>query len=224
LTARQQAELVTLKATWPSIEASQKQKWLEVTARMPQMTADEQARIKQRMSDWVALTPLERGQARIQFQEAQRLAPGGRQEQWEAYQALSPEQRRALAAQALVSAKKSAATASAAPKGVPGLSTNSLSSASVKIGPETKRNIANAPGGVQAPKQVAPTVVQSRQGATTSLITMQTKPPAHHQAGLPKVNAGPGFVDPATLLPLRGPQGAAAITPARSTELPVVDD
>ena len=29
------------------------------------------------------------GQARVQFQEARRLAPNGRQEQWEAYQALT---------------------------------------------------------------------------------------------------------------------------------------
>jgi hypothetical protein len=35
-------------------------------------------------------------------------------------------------------------------------------------------------------------------------------PPRHQQAGMPKIAATPGFVNDATLLPQRGPQGAAA--------------
>jgi hypothetical protein len=40
---------------------------------------------------------------------------------------------------------------------------------------------------------------------------MRAQPPAHQQTGLPKIAATPGFVDPVTLLPRRGPQGAAAV-------------
>jgi hypothetical protein len=47
-------------------------------------------------------------------------------------------------------------------------------------------------------------------------------PPVHTQAGLPKLAATPNFVDPATLLPKRGPQGAASRTAASNdpTEQP----
>ena len=67
---------------------------------------------------------------------------------------------------------------------------------------------------------VAPTVVQAKPGATTTTMSTRAAPPPHHQAGLPKIAATPGFVDPATLLPQRGPQGAA-VRPAPAPDTPV---
>lgn len=61
-----------------------------------------------------------------------------------------------------------------------------------------------------AAQPVGPTVIQRGAGATTNLVSKQPTPPLQQQAGLPKVVATPGFVEPATLLPQRGPQGAAA--------------
>jgi hypothetical protein len=55
--------------------------------------------------------------------------------------------------------------------------------------------------------------VQRGAGATTNLVSKPAAPPLHQQAGLPKVAATPGFVDPATLLPRRGAQGAAVRSP-----------
>jgi hypothetical protein len=49
-------------------------------------------------------------------------------------------------------------------------------------------------------------------------MTARAAPPAHHQTGMPKIAATPGFVDPATLLPKRGPQGAAVRSAAASSE------
>ena len=46
------------------------------------------------------LSPTERAQARLQFQEAQHISPQERQAKWEAYQALSPETKSKLAASA----------------------------------------------------------------------------------------------------------------------------
>ena len=60
-------------------------------------------------------------------------------------------------------------------------------------------------------KPVSPTVVQAKPGASTTLVSKTPAPPLHHQAGLPKIAATDGFVNPSTLLPSRGPQGAAAI-------------
>jgi len=58
-------------------------------------------------------------------------------------------------------------------------------------------------------RAVAPSVVQAAPGATTTLVTKPGAPPRHQQTGLPKIAATPGFVDSTTLLPKRGPQGAA---------------
>jgi hypothetical protein len=52
-------------------------------------------------------------------------------------------------------------------------------------------------------------VLQAKPGATTTPLSARPSPPLHQQAGLPKVAATPGFVDTKTLLPQRGPQGAA---------------
>ena len=41
--------------------------------------------------------------------------------------------------------------------------------------------------------------------ATTTTVTTPAAPPLHHQPGLPKIAATPGFVDPAKPPPPRGP-------------------
>lgn len=209
LTPGQQAALAPLMTEWPSIDAARKEKWLDVAARMPSMGATERTRIQQRMAEWVRLSPAERGRVRIQYQEARKVAPGSREQQWQAYQALSEDERRALAEKAAASRKPAAtpprpATATAA--------TRPQSPAGATA--EAKRNVVPFPPAGPAagpPRQVGPAVVQARTGATTSLITTPARPPLHQQAGLPKVNASAGFVDPATLLPRRGPQGAAVV-------------
>jgi hypothetical protein len=53
------------------------------------------------------------------------------------------------------------------------------------------------------------TAATARSGATTRPLLREADAPAHQQHGLPKIAATPSFVDPATLLPRRGPQGAA---------------
>jgi hypothetical protein len=74
-----------------------------------------------------------------------------------------------------------------------------------------------------APQRAAATALQqARPGATTSPMNQPPLPPANIQRGLPKIAATPGFVDPATLLPRRGPQGAAVVrsAPAASAARP----
>jgi Protein of unknown function (DUF3106) len=205
LTVAQQSALAPLKPEWASIDAARKQKWLDMAARMPAMTAPERERIQHRMTEWVRMTPSERGRARVQFQEARQLPPSTRQQQWEAYQALPADKRQALRAHATQPKKSVEPSAQGGAGKMAGLPPRSG---------DPKRNIVSLTPPSSAPRAVAPTVVQTRPGATTSLVTTPSAPPAHHQAGLPKVNARAGFVDPATLLPRRGPQGAAAISVA----------
>jgi hypothetical protein len=186
-----------LQQDWPALEAQRQEKWLEVAARFPAMQADERERIQQRMAEWARMTPKQRTRARLQYQEAQWLPGPERQVHWQAYQALSDEEKRALALRA-----KPAARAASAPQ---------AGTAQARSSPEAgtgKRNLVK-PAAVQMPRAVTPTTVQAKPGATTTSIAKRAAPPAHHQAGLPKIVATPGFVDPATMLPQRGPQGAA---------------
>ena len=189
LTPAQQSALEPLKRDWPGIDASRKQKWLEIAARMPSMSADERQRIQQRMAEWARLTPEERGRTRLQFQEARQISPQERQARWDAYLALPADERRALAS--------SAKTVPQAPK-TPGRDAQSSPPAA------TART-----GKATAPKPVAPTLVQAKPGASTTLISKPAEPPAHAQAGQPKIAASQDVVNRRTLLPQAGPQVAA---------------
>lgn len=199
----QQKSLKPLEREWSAIDAPRKQKWLELSSRYSKLTPDEQARVQQRMSEWAKLTPRERGEARMHYQEAKQVPAQDREARWKAYEALSPEQKQQLAARAV----PSAASTDAARKPVPpsGRSGDKARDAA----PQAKSNIVPNPSFAAPPRAVGPTVVQARPGATTTLITKRATPPGHQQTGMPKIAATPEFVNKATLLPRRGPQGAA---------------
>lgn len=204
LTTIQRNSLRPLERDWSTIDADRKQKWIEIAQRIPAMAPSERERIQARMTEWARLSPSERGQARIGFQQAKQASPKDRQAQWEAYQALPPEQRRQLQARA---APPSAATTKAKNGQRPEKA-------------QRKSNIVPNPSDVAAPKSVGPTVVQAGPGATTTLVSKRATPPAHQQTGMPKIAATPEFVDKATLLPRRGPQAAATQSTAASTPTP----
>jgi Protein of unknown function (DUF3106) len=207
LSPAQKEVLAPLQQDWPGIDAQRQQKWLAMAARFPAMPADERARIKERMADWARLSTAERGQARLQFLEARQLPADERQAKWQEYQALTGDQRRALSTQAK-STQAKAGSRAAAPKEAPTAASTANTAGATS---NTKQNVvpAQALAGRQASKPVTGTAMQAKPGATTTSITARTTPPAHHQPGLPKIAATPSFVDPATLLPQRGPQGAA---------------
>jgi hypothetical protein len=198
LTPAQREALAPLERDWPSIDTTQKQKWLALSARFKTFTPEERARISARMSEWAKLTPAERGQARMRFEEARQVPATDRSARWEAYQALPVEQRQQFAARAASSASGS--------REAPSRPARSGSK-------EAKFNVVPNPASTQPPKQVAPTLVQAGPGATTTPMTRKPAPPAHQQTGMPKIAATPEFVNRSTLLPKRGPQ-AAALTPA----------
>ena len=200
LTKAQQGVLAPLQADWAGIDSGRKQKWLEVARRFPGLPETERQRIQQRMGEWARMTPAERGRARLQFQETRQISAEDRHARWEQYQALPDDARRELAKRARSGAKP----ASAGGADVAHSST---------VG-SPKRNVLQPAH--QAPvKAVGPTLVQAKPGATTTLITNKTPAPGHQQPGLPKIAATGGFVDPNTMLPQRGPQGAAVRPPAK---------
>lgn len=175
LTPAQQSALAPLKKDWQTIDAPRKQKWLEIAARFPSLPLEERQRIQQRMGEWARMTPEQRGRARLQFQEARQISPQDRQARWDAYLALPAEERRSLAESARRVPKAEGAGASA-----------SLSAA-----PARSSGVTPAPT-VPAAKIVAPTVVQARPGASTTLISNTATPPPHAQTGKPRIaKAGP---------------------------------
>ena len=100
LTLQQQAVLRPLAGQWSSLEPSSKDKWINVASRYPQLTPQEQARVQDRMTQWAKLPPKARGEARLRFQQTRQVSAQERQEKWEAYQALPPDDRKALAQKA----------------------------------------------------------------------------------------------------------------------------
>lgn len=194
LNPAQRSVLAHLQRDWNTISPAQQLKWIEVANRFPALPANERDRVQQRMAEWSRLTATERGAARLNFQEAREISPRKRQQQWDAYRALPPEQRRALAERGTpqAAARHDGTTAE---DGI-------------------KSSVVRAPARVQA-RPVGPTVVQRGAGASTNLVSRTPSPPLHQQAGLPKVAATPGFVDGETLLPQRGAQGVAGNPSAR---------
>ncbi len=196
--------LAPLEKEWSSIDAVRKQKWVTLAGRFPSLGVAERARITARMSDWARLTPTERGQARIRFEEARQVPASDRNARWQAYQALPADTKQQFAARAASAAGSAPVARITRP---------------VRDAKEAKVNIVPSAAQVPPPKQVAPTLVQAGPGATTTLITRQPAPPSHQQTGMPKIAATPEFVNRSTLLPRRGPQ-AAAVTASGASGVP----
>ena len=199
LNASEQSALKPLEKDWAGISADRKQKWRVIAARFPKMAPDERQRIQTRMAQWAQMTPEQRGKVRLQFQEASKSSPQNRPAQWELYQALPAEQKRELASKA--AAASSSGTAQSA---------------------QAKSNMVANPALALPPRSVAPAVTQAQPGATTNLISKQVKPPAHQQTGQPKIAASAEFVDAATLLPQKGPQGAVTRSAAAAASAPAL--
>jgi len=98
LTAEQRLTLRPLSATWDSLAGTHKSKWISVAQSIRSRPAAEQQKMQERMAAWAALTPVERERARLNFAETKKLNPTDRAAEWAAYQELSAEEKKRLAA------------------------------------------------------------------------------------------------------------------------------
>ncbi|MBK6998956.1 MAG: DUF3106 domain-containing protein [Rhodoferax sp.] len=98
LTKAQQETLRPLAPIWSSLSANHKNKWIALAQTYPSKTPTEQEKMQSRMVEWAALKPSQRELARLNFAETKKLAPPKkRTADWEAYQALSPQEKRRFA-------------------------------------------------------------------------------------------------------------------------------
>jgi len=144
LTPQQQKALAPLSGTWRSLSEGHKRKWLALSENFATMPPPEQARLHSRMTEWAALSPQQRTLARLNFAEAQKVAPTDKQAKWEAYQALPPEEKRKLAAGAAAAAAKPPPTAVA----VQPVPSQKLARIPKSKKPESTAKIAVVPGQV----------------------------------------------------------------------------
>lgn len=105
LTPSQQQTLAPLASNWnTSMSDPQKRKWLEISKNYAALTPQAQATLNSRMNEWAALNPQQRAQARLNFGKtlelSRQLTPEEKKIKWDAYQALSPEEKQNLAATA----------------------------------------------------------------------------------------------------------------------------
>lgn len=195
LTPAERLALHPLQSHWNGIDSARKQKWREIAARLPSLPRDQQIRMQARMAEWAGMTPAQRNAARLHFESNRQVPLPERQALWQAYQALPEAQRQALAQQA---AARRAEPASA------GRATTPTQPPRALMAPARRTAAAEA-----RPKAIGQATVQASVGASTRTINQPATPPRHQQAGMPKIVASSGFVHGATLLPQRGPQGAA---------------
>lgn len=113
LTPSQQASLKPLAANWNTLSEFRKRKWIAIAASYPNLAPTEQAKLHSRMTEWASLSQQQRNQARLNFAQTKQLTPTEKTSTWQAYQALSPEEKKKLASSA--SHKPVGATAAAKP-------------------------------------------------------------------------------------------------------------
>lgn len=97
LSTPQRQSLQPLATTWDTLSDGHKRKWIAVAQNYANLGPAEQEKMHSRMAEWAALKPRDRELARLNFAEAKKVEPAKRAANWEAYQALSPEEKQKLA-------------------------------------------------------------------------------------------------------------------------------
>jgi len=156
LKGSQKKALAPLASNWAQLSPAQRKKWLAMSNNFDNLSTKEQAILHERMADWASLSPQQRAQARLNFNETKSLGNDAKKSQWEAYQALSPEEKKKLAAQQIT--------------GIQGAATASQAASPRKViplaGKSTPVETANksTPGIVIDKKTLLPTVVAIPEG------------------------------------------------------------
>jgi len=163
LTPAQQLALKPLAASWKELNDPQKRKWVSLSANFERMSSADQAKLHERMAQWAALSPRQREQARLNFAEAQKIAPQQKTEKWQAYQALSPEEKQTLAKSVRPNPPRTALAVQPVAAGKlnqlplkPGAGPVTIPTASAAVAPASKTSMA-----ASLPAQTSPSAPQA---------------------------------------------------------------
>lgn len=132
LTTAQKEALYPLANRWNMLSEVQKRNWLHLAAGFHALSPEEQSKLLARITDWASLSAQQRSQARLNYATASQITRDDRHAQWEAYQALSAEEKKRLAA-----------TATPRPKG-----------AATAVRPVAPKKLARIPAAANAPAAV----------------------------------------------------------------------
>ncbi len=96
LSPTQQHILSPLQADWHEFDHDRKRKWLDIAARYPAMSLEQQQILQRRMNEWAHLSPEKRRLARETFLSTGKAPLQSRREAWEAYKKLPESERNKL--------------------------------------------------------------------------------------------------------------------------------
>ncbi len=100
LTVAQRQALQPLAPHWNGLHVAHKNKWLALSRDYAKLSPAEQATLQTRMTEWASLSPRQRTLARLNFAEVKQIPADERLAKWEAYQALSADEKHQLAERA----------------------------------------------------------------------------------------------------------------------------
>ena len=111
LSAVQQKILAPLEEDWSYLSKERRQKWIQVANLYPKMKRADQERLQSRMNEWSKLSQKDRRIARDNYLSSLRFPAEEKASAWQAYQQLSPEDKKKLAAKEDNKKKPTAASA-----------------------------------------------------------------------------------------------------------------
>lgn len=100
--------LAPLATRWGELTETQRSKWLAIAQHFEQLSPAEQQVMQTRMTEWVSLNPVQRNQARLNFNTVQSLSKDEKKSRWDEYQNLSKAEKRKLSASVLTTSKTTA--------------------------------------------------------------------------------------------------------------------
>ena len=111
LSGVQQKILAPLEEDWSYLSKERRQKWIQVANLYPKMKRVDQERLQSRMNEWAKLSQKDRRIARDNYLSSLRFPAEEKASAWQAYQQLSAEDKKKLAAKEDNKKKPTAASA-----------------------------------------------------------------------------------------------------------------
>lgn len=104
----EQHALAPLAQRWSELTPDQRQKWQAIATQFGHLSQADQQVMQARMAHWVALSPAQRQHARLNFNSLQNVSKDEKKSRWDAYQALSDDEKKKWSATALGPPKSAA--------------------------------------------------------------------------------------------------------------------